>query len=411
VTGEKQDLLVVGAGILGLASAREYLVRNPGQKVTVVEKEADVARHQSSHNSGVVHAGLYYTPGSLKARLCRRGVSLLDAFASEHRIPLDKCGKLVVATREADLARLAGIEDRAAANGVPFERLDPAQMVEIEPHVRGLAAIHSPTTAIIDYEQVCRALVEEIRARGGSIETSTGVRHVQAGCADGVALTVSGTRLTADRILVCAGLMADRLARCSGRPAAPRIVPFRGEYWKLRPERRHLVKALIYPVPDPTLPFLGIHLTRHIDGEVLIGPNAVLALAREGYGWGNVDARQIGETMGWAGSWKLFGRHWKTGVGETARSLSKRLYVNAARAYVPELRPEDVVKASAGVRAQAIDPDGSLVDDFRIESDAVATWVRNAPSPAATSSLAIAEELVDTVEGARAPSAPPASTV
>jgi (S)-2-hydroxyglutarate dehydrogenase len=399
---QRQDLLVVGAGILGLASAREYLVRNPGRQVTVLEKEAEVAKHQSSHNSGVVHAGIYYAPGSLKARLCRRGVSLLDAFASEHRIPLDRCGKLVVATREGDLPRLRDIEERAHANGVPVEMLEPRQMVEIEPHVRGLAALHSPTSAIIDYQQVCKALLEEIRARGGRVQTSTGVRCVQAGAADGVVLTVSGSRLTADRVLVCAGLMADRLARDSGRPAAPRIVPFRGEYWKLRPERRHLVKGLIYPVPDPTLPFLGIHLTKHIDGEIMIGPNAVLALAREGYGWGKVDARQIGETLGWGGSWKLFRRHWKTGVEETARSLSKRLYVEAARAYVPELRPEDVVKAGAGVRAQAVDPDGSLVDDFRIESGPVATWLRNAPSPAATSSLAIAEELIDAVEGTAA---------
>jgi (S)-2-hydroxyglutarate dehydrogenase len=391
---EKQDLIVVGAGIVGLASAREYLVRNPGRKVTVLEKEAEVARHQSSHNSGVVHAGIYYAPGSLKARLCRRGVALIEAFSTEHKIPLDKCGKLVVATRPVDLPRLKDIEERSRANGVPVQMLDPREMVEIEPHVQGLGALHSPTSAIIDFHEVCRALAEEVRARGGSIETSTPVRSVQAGAAEGAVITASGRTLAAERILVCAGLMADRLARDSGRPAAPRIIPFRGEYWKLRPERRHLVNGLIYPVPDPALPFLGIHLTKHIDGEILIGPNAVLALSREGYGWGKINVAQLGETFGWAGSWKLFRKHWKTGVEEVGRSFSKAMYVKAARAYVPELRARDVVKATAGVRAQAVDPDGSLVDDFRIESGPVATWVRNAPSPAATSSLAIAEELV-----------------
>lgn len=403
---DKQDLLVVGAGILGLASAREYLLRHPGHEVTVLEKEPEVARHQSSHNSGVVHAGIYYAPGSLKARLCRRGVELIEAFAGEHRIPLEKCGKLVVATRPVDLPRLRDIEERARANGVPVEMLGPERMVEIEPHVRGLAALHSPTSAIVDFREVCRALVEEIRARGGAIESSTAVRAVRAGEDDGVVVTGSGRELAAGRVLVCAGLQADRLARDSGRPAAPRIVPFRGEYWKLRPERRHLVKGLIYPVPDPALPFLGIHLTKHIDGEILIGPNAVLALAREGYGWGAVDFAELGETLGWGGSWRLFRRHWRTGAEEIARSFSKRMYVAAARAYVPELRPEDVVKATAGVRAQAVDPDGSLVDDFRIEAGSATTWVRNAPSPAATSSLAIAEELVDTIEGARG-TAPP----
>lgn len=394
-TARRQDLLVVGAGIVGLASAREYLERHPGHKVTVVEKEAEVGRHQSSHNSGVVHAGIYYTPGSLKARLCRRGVALIEEFAREHGIPLDKCGKLVVATREADLPRLRDIEERSRANGVPVEMLDPRQMMEIEPHVKGLAALHSPTSAIIDYAEVCRSLVAEIRDRGGTIMTSTPIRSVEAGDTDGVVVAGSGRRLSGTRILVCAGLMADRLARDSARPAAPRIVPFRGEYWKLRPEKRHLVRGLIYPVPDPSLPFLGIHLTKHVDGEILIGPNAVPALAREGYGWGDVNLRQLGEMLGWGGSWKLFRRHWKTGVEEIARSFSKRMYVHAARAYVPELLPRDVVKAMAGVRAQAVDPDGSLVDDFRIEAGPVATFVRNAPSPAATSSLAIAEELVD----------------
>ena len=269
---------VVGAGILGLAAARLVLERHPQAQVTVLEKEQRVAAHQTGHNSGVVHAGLYYAPGSLKAVLCRRGVTLLEAFCAEHRVPYDACGKLVVATEPQELPRLAAIEERARANGVPdVARLDAAAMREVEPHVRGLAALHSPRTAIVDYGAVARALAGEVRERGGAVRLGVAVDRVDEGVGDALIVTTGGERLTADRVLVCAGLQADVLARASGRPAAPRIVPFRGEYWRLRPERASLVRGLIYPVPDPALPFLGVHLTRTVGGSVLVA--AVIAWA------------------------------------------------------------------------------------------------------------------------------------
>jgi len=392
-------VVVVGAGILGLAAAREHLVRHPEVELVVVDKEDHVAAHQTGRNSGVVHAGLYYAPGSLKATLCRRGTGLLEAFAAEHAIPYERCGKLVVATDPVEVERLTALEERARANGVPIEMLGPDGLREVEPHVRGLAAMHSPTTAIVDYGAVARALAEEVRGRGGTVRLGVAVARVDETADGATVTTTAGERLAADHVLVCAGLQADRLARDSGQAPAPRVVPFRGEYWRLRPERRGLVRGLVYPVPDPALPFLGVHLTKRIDGEVLVGPNAVLALAREGYTWGTVRPRELADVLGAPGTWRLFAAHWRTGLGELARSTSRRRFVEAARRYVPELRPEDVVRAPAGVRAQAVDPDGSLVDDFRIDRARATTWVRNAPSPAATSSLAIAEELVTRMEG------------
>jgi len=387
-------VVVVGAGILGLAAAREHLVRHPGAELVVLEKEERVAAHQTGRNSGVVHAGLYYVPGSLKATLCRRGMGLLEAFAAEHRLPYERCGKLVVATDAVEVERLVALEERARANGVPIERLGPDGIRAVEPHVRGLAALHSPTTAIVDYAAVARALADEVRARGGVVRLGVAVARIDEASGGATVTTTAGETLSAGHVLVCAGLQSDRLARDSGQAPAPRIVPFRGEYWRLRPERRGLVRGLVYPVPDPALPFLGIHLTKRIDGEVLVGPNAVLALAREGYAWRTVRPREVADVLAATGTWRLFAAHWRTGVGELARSTSRRRFVEAARRYVPELRDEDVVRAAAGVRAQAVDPDGSLVDDFRIDATPSTTWVRNAPSPAATSSLAIAEELV-----------------
>ena len=398
---------VVGGGILGLATARLIAREQPGAEVTVLEKEPQLGLHQTATNSGVVHAGIYYEPGSLKARLCRRGVALLRDFCAERGLPYEACGKLVVAIDESELQRLERLAERAHANGVPgLRRLDAAQLREIEPHAAGIAALHSPETAITDFRAVALALAAELTERGGSVRTGvevTRVRGAAGGAGTGAVVELAdGSELQADRAIVCAGLHADRLARRSGEDAAPRIVPFRGEYWALRPERRELVRGLIYPVPDPTLPFLGVHLTKKVDGSVLIGPNAVLATAREGYKRSTVHGRDLAETLAWPGTWRLMGRHWRAGVDEAKRSLSKSVFVNEARQYVPELRLEDAVRAGSGVRAQAVDRDGAMVDDFRIGGDARIAWIRNAPSPAATSSLAIAEEIVSRLELSRA---------
>ena len=386
---------IVGGGILGLAAGRLLARERSDVEVVLLEKEAALAQHQTGRNSGVVHAGLYYEPGSLKARLCRRGGELLHAFCVEHDLPFDECGKVLVATREDELPRLERILERAHANGVAEARLiDAAELRALEPHTIGMAALHSPTTAIVDYTMVCAALADEMRTRGAAIRTSTSVRRVsREGRASRVELD-DGTEVRADRVLVCAGLHADRLAHASGESAEPRIVPFRGEYWRLRAQSSHLVRGLVYPVPDPSLPFLGVHLTRTVDGSVLVGPNAVLAYAREGYRRRDVDVADLWGTVSWPGMWRVARRHWSSGAREVRRSLSKRAFVEEARRYVPELSAKDVVPAPAGVRAQAIDRDGTLVDDFRLDASGGVVWVRNAPSPAATSSLAIAEELL-----------------
>ena len=392
-------VVIVGGGILGLAAGRLLALARPDVEVVLLEKEPLLAQHQTGRNSGVVHAGLYYEPGSLKARLCRRGGELLRAFCLEHELPFDECGKVLVATQEGELPRLERILERARANGVAETRLiDATELRALEPHTVGIAALHSPTTAIVDYTAVCGALAGEMRTRGAVIRTGTPVRRVRAEGGEPCVELADGSEERADRVLVCAGLHADRLARASGEPAEPRIVPFRGEYWRLRPERSHLVRGLVYPVPDPSLPFLGVHLTRAVDGSVLVGPNAVLAYAREGYRRRDVNLADLRDTVTWPGMWRVARKHWASGAHEVARSLSKRAFVREARRYVPELRAEDVVAAPAGVRAQAVDRDGALVDDFRLDVSGRTVWVRNAPSPAATSSLAIAEELLTYLE-------------
>ena len=388
-------LCIVGAGILGLAVAHRARLRDPDVSIVVLEKEDAVATHQTGRNSGVVHAGLYYEPGSLKARLCRQGSQLLREYCREHALPYEECGKVVVATEESELAPLAAIEQRAIANGVPGVTLvDAAGLRELEPHVRGIAALHSPHTAIVDYGAVAHSLAAGITAGGGQVRTGARVARVEDTGAGARVHLHGGEVVHADRVIVCAGLQGDRLAAASGAAADPRIVPFRGQYWALVASRRHLVRGLVYPVPDPGLPFLGVHLTRRIDGSVLVGPNAVLALAREGYGRGAFRTGDVADIARHAGAWRLFSRHWRTGVEEVGRSASGRLFVRAARRYVPELRRADVVPAPAGIRAQAVDPSGVLVDDFRLEQAGHVVWVRNAPSPAATSSLAIADELL-----------------
>ena len=386
--------VVVGGGILGIATARALLCDHGADSVVVLEKEAAIGRHQTSHNSGVVHAGIYYAAGSLKARLCRAGGERMKAFCRAHALPYEECGKVVVARAANELEPLKRLEERARANGVPgLAWLDEAGLRAVEPAARGVAALHSPHTAIADFAAVARGLAAELTAAGGDIRF--GARAINARRAPaGVEVALAdGSTIRADRAVICAGLHSDRLARASGESASPRIVPFRGEYWKLRPERSDLVRGLIYPVPDPALPFLGVHLTRKIGGEVWIGPNAVLALAREGYGWRTVRARDAAESFAWPGTWRMMARHWRAGAGELRRSLSKRAFIGDARSYVPALAITDVVRARAGVRAQALDRDGSLVDDFRLDVNGPIVWVRNAPSPAATSSFAIADEL------------------
>ncbi len=390
-------LAVVGGGILGMATARRLLLERPDAEVVVLEKESSFAAHQTGHNSGVVHAGLYYTPGSLKARLCRRGMGLMREFCAEHQVAYEECGKLVVATDESERQRLEALAERATTNGVEgLAWLDGEQMKEVEPNVQGLCALHSPRTAIVDYKQVTEALAAGVKAAGGELRTADGVERVRERPGGAVVELSSGGSIEADQVVVCTGLQADRLARASGQEKEPRIIPFRGEYWKLRDDRASLVRGLIYPVPDPALPFLGVHLTKKIDGEVWLGPNAVLALAMDGYRRRDVNLRDTAHILGWPGTWRMMGKNWRAGVQELLRARSKQRFIDDARRFVPALGIDDAVRAASGVRAQAVDRDGSLVDDFRIgkgESGRV-LWVRNAPSPAATSSLAIAEELV-----------------
>lgn len=387
---------VVGGGILGVATARRILQLQPDAEVTVLEKEAILAAHQTGHNSGVVHAGLYYVPGSLKARLCRRGVHLLQEFCAEHELAYDECGKVLVALDEVERSRLSDITERARANGVPGVReIGAEELREIEPHVTGVAGLHSPHTAIVDYAAVTRAMAQEVAAAGGSVRTSFEVTGIREDGRQSVLTSDDGQDVRADRVVLCAGLQADRVAALAGDEPDPRIVPFRGEYYLLRPERRDLVRGLVYPVPDPRYPFLGVHLTPRVDGEVMVGPNAVLALAREGYGWSRVSATDLRDAVAWSGFRRFAARHWRTGVMEMLGSVSKQRFVGAARRYVPELTTDDVVPGPRGVRAQALGVDGALVDDFRITRRGPVLALRNAPSPAATSSLAIAEHVVD----------------
>ena len=385
---------VIGAGIVGLAVARR--LAECGAHVTVLEKEDRVGAHQTGHNSGVAHAGLYYPPGSLKARLCRRGVTLLEEYCDARGLPFVACGKLVVARSAAELGPLAEIERRARGNGVPgLRRLDADGLREIEPHARGVAALHSPRTAIVDFPAVARAFADDLRAAGGEVRLGFEVTGLRGAVVRGAVPGSRPEEIAFDRLVVCAGLQSDRVARLAGDTGEPAVIPFRGEYYRLRPSASHLVRGLIYPVPDPRYPFLGIHLTRRVDGTVEVGPNAVLALAREGYRRGAVAPRDVWETLRWPGFRHLSRRHWRTGVRELYGSLSRRAFVAAARSYVPDLRTADVVRGGAGVRAQAVDRDGTLVDDFRIHRLGPVTTIRNAPSPAATSSMAIAEHVVE----------------
>ena len=400
-----ERVAVVGGGIVGVAVAREMLKRRPDTDVTLFEKEDRLASHQTGRNSGVVHAGLYYEPGSNKALLCRRGVGLLEEFCEDRGIRRIACGKVLVALDEVERARLDNIEQRALANGVPGVRIiGPEELRELEPHVRGVGALHSPSTSIVDFAEVTQALAADAVAAGAKILLGHEVVGLQPSSTEVVvtARDASGSAaFVFDRIVVCGGLQSDRLAELAGDGRDPAIMPFRGEYYALKPQRRNLVNGLVYPVPDPRYPFLGVHVTPRVDGEVLIGPNAVLALAREGYTWGKVSVPDLIEVARTPAFWRFARRHWRTGIREMSGSLSKRRFVAAARAYVPELDDDDVVPGVAGIRAQALDTDGGLVDDFRISIRDRVTLLRNAPSPAATSALAIAEHIATIIDAER----------
>lgn len=389
---------VVGGGIVGLAIGREITLRHPGRPVVVFEAEDAVGRHQTGHNSGVVHAGIYYRPGSLKAELCTRGRTLLRAYCAERGLPYAECGKLVVAVERDELDRLAALETTAGQNRVPgLRRVDGAGITEIEPYAAGLAALHSPATAVTDYGAVARAYAADIEAAGGEIRLSTPVTAVTER-GGGVEVATPEGRQRVDHLVICAGLQSDRVARLADGVDGPRIVPFRGEYLAVRAAKQDLVRGLIYPVPDPRYPFLGVHFTRRVDGALEIGPNAVLALDRSRYGRAAVRVRDVVDLAGWPGFWRMARTHWRTGLRELAGSLSVRAYLRAAARYVPAIGPADVFRAGAGLRAQAVDRDGSLVDDFRISRSGTVTSIRNAPSPAATASLAIAGYVVDRLE-------------
>jgi 2-hydroxyglutarate dehydrogenase len=392
------DVAVVGAGILGLAVARELLRRHPDLSVRVLEKEDGVGRHQTGHNSGVVHAGIYYAPGSLKARLCVEGARELYEYCERNGVAHERCGKVIVALDESELPGLDELERRGRANGVPgLRRVDGAGLRELEPHARGVAALHSPNTGIADFGGVARRLADELESAGAAVHTGCAIESAVPGNGR-IALNHTRGETRARHAVFCAGLWSDRLAVAAGGSPEPRIVPFRGGYLRLRPERRELVRSLIYPVPDPSLPFLGVHLTRHADGEVLIGPTALMVGARDAYRIGRLRPRDLGATLAWPGTWRLMRRFWRTGLTEMRHATSRRALVAAAAEFVPGLTTDDVLDGPAGVRAQALGRDGRLVDDFVFSETERALHVRNAPSPAATSSFAIARLVADRAE-------------
>ena len=403
----RYDVVVVGGGIVGLATARDLLLRRPGLRLAVLEKEPEIGRHQTGHNSGVIHSGLYYAPGSLKARLCVEGCHATYRYCDERGIPYDKCGKVVVATDESELPRLEELYRRGTANGVPgLEMIGPERLREIEPHAAGIKAIYSPITGIVDWGRVARSYADEVLEHGGEILTSHEVTAI-AQKGGWVLLRTPAGVIPCTFLVTCGGLHSDRLAMMSRAPRDLQIVPFRGDYYVLRPERRYLTKGMIYPVPDPAFPFLGVHFTRRMDGEVWLGPNAVLAFAREGYGRLDANLRDNLETFTYPGFWKLAAKYWQMGLEEMVRDFSKEAFVEACQRYVPEVTPDDCLPGPSGVRAQALDVDGKLVDDFIVQTSERIIHVRNAPSPAATSSLAIGRMIADAAErvmgaGARA---------
>ncbi len=389
------DIAIVGGGIIGLATALALSEQAPGLRLAVLEKEARLAAHQSSHNSGVIHAGIYYTPGSYKACLCVEGVKLMLTFCDMYGIQYERCGKVIVATSPEELPRLAQLYKRGVANGVVgLERIGPERVREIEPHANALAAIYSPATGIVDFGKVSMTMASILRGRETAILTGARVGRIVSVNGGVVLETASGT-VRARALINCAGLYADRVARLMGVRTDVRIIPFRGEYYNLVPDRRHLVRGLIYPAPDPAFPFLGVHFTRTIHGGVEAGPNAVLAFAREGYTYRHIRLGEVAGMVAYPGLWRMAARYWRMGLYELYRSLSRSAFVRALQRLVPEISPADLEPGGAGVRAQAVEKDGALVDDFRIVETPKAIHVLNAPSPAATASLAIGRHIAD----------------
>ena len=394
--GGPVDVAIVGGGIVGLATALRLLEQRPDLRLVILERESELAMHQSGHNSGVVHAGLYYAPGSLKARLCREGKRELEAFCDQHGIAVERTGKLVVALDESELPRFEALRERAIENEVPgLEVVGPERMRELEPHAIGIRALWSPTTGIVDFRRVALAYAHEVRAKGGTIETSRPVTGIERRGDGSLVLDTPRGELVAGSVIVCAGLWADQVAAFTGDagPAAPRIIPFRGDYYTLTPAARPLVRGLIYPVPDPRFPFLGVHLTKRHDGEVWAGPNAVLAFRRTGYRRRDISVKDLAGVVTYPGFLRMARRYWRTGLAEMWRDWSKRAFLAEIQRYVPEVQAEHLVFGPSGVRAQALARDGTLVDDFDLAGSANVLHVRNAPSPAATASLAIGREL------------------
>ncbi len=393
MTADGYDVVIIGGGIVGLATALAVRERFPQRTLSVVEKESQLAAHQTGHNSGVIHAGIYYKPGSYKARLCVEGVRLLKDFCDANGLRYENCGKVIVATTPEEVPRLQTLYERGTANGVGgLKLITPEELREIEPHARAVQALHSPHTAIVDYTDVTRAMAATLTRAGVHIHTGTRVQAARRH--DGVILETTAGLVRARNVINCAGLYADRIAALMGVRPDVRIIPFRGEYYVLRRERR-VVRGLIDPVPDPEVPFLGVHFTKRIQGDIEAGPNAVLAFAREGYRKSNVNLPELYGTLVYRGFWAMAHRYWRTGLYEMYRSLSKRAFLRALQRLVPALEAEDLTPGGSGVRAQAVSPDGTLVDDFRISETPNAIHVLNAPSPAATASLAIGRHIAD----------------
>jgi L-2-hydroxyglutarate oxidase len=389
------DCAVIGGGIVGLAVARQILLERPGTAVVVLEQECEIATHQTGRNSGVVHAGIYYPPRSQKATLTKRAIPLLRAFAREKQVPYEECGKLVIAARADESGRLMNLFDNATKNGVPgLELVDATGIREREPAAAGHAAIWSPTTAITNFAALARAMADDVTSMGGSVLTGIDVAGVASTSSRTTITTSDGTTITAGSAIICAGVQSDRLARTAGGAVDPSIVPFRGEYMYLVGSSRGLVNGLIYPLPDPRYPFLGVHFTPTVHRDVLVGPNAVPALARNGYRWSDIDAKYVGELMRRPGVWRLAARHWRRGSMEAWRSLNRGAYVRELQEYVPSIRSDDLMPARAGVRAQAVGRNGDLISDFVVTRVGRVVAVRNAPSPGATAALALAEEIV-----------------
>lgn len=391
---EAHEFCVVGGGIVGLAVARALLARRPGASLVLLEKEERIARHQTGHNSGVIHSGIYYAPGSLKARLCAAGAEATKAYCAARNVPFEVCGKLLVATDAAEEGRMDALHARARENGVAVERLDAASLAEREPHVSGRAALLVPATGIVDYPAMCEAMAADIREAGGEIRTRSAVAAI-AEDGDDVTVSTGGEAVSARRLVVCAGLQSDRLSAMAGLAPDFRIVPFRGEYYRLAPRWSGRFRHLIYPIPDPGLPFLGIHLTRMIDGGVTVGPNAVLGMAREGYPRLSLSPRDVASYAAFPGFWRMLGANLGPAWSELRRSASKRLYLEACRKYCPALKMDDLEPMEAGIRAQAVMRDGALQHDFLFLDTERCIFVCNAPSPAATSALPIAEGIAD----------------